>query len=77
MIKLQKGDTVRLAQIMTQDEFGLALYDDEGAVLEIDGVVIEAVPHTVNARIKQPMHQSRTWGQQRERLAVGCVMKRC
>ena len=40
MIKLQKGDTVRLAQIVTQAEFGLASCDDDGSGWEIDGVNI-------------------------------------
>ena len=43
-MQLQKGDTVRLAQSVTTAEFGLALCDDDGAGLEIDGVVVEAVP---------------------------------
>ena len=33
-----------LLQSVTQAEFGLALCDDDGAGLEIDGVVVEAVP---------------------------------
>ena len=53
MIKLQKGDTVRLAQIVTQAEFGLALCDDDGAGLEIDGVVGRVEPHMVNVRIRR------------------------
>ena len=40
MIKLQKGDTVRVAQIVTQAEFGLASCDDDGSGWEIDGVVM-------------------------------------
>ena len=35
----KKGDTVRLAASVTQAEFGLALCDDDGAGLEIEGVV--------------------------------------
>ena len=58
----RKGDTVRLAQSVTTAEFGLALCDDDGAVLEIDGVVVEAVPHMVNVRIRRLMHHSRITG---------------
>ena len=63
MIKLQKGDTVRLAQIVTQAEFGLALCDDDGAGLEIDGVVVEAVSHMVNVRIKRLIQHSKFYEQ--------------
>ena len=35
----KKGDTVRLAQSVTMAEFGLALCDDDGEPLEIDGRV--------------------------------------
>lgn len=52
-MELQKGDVVRLAQSVTMAEFGLALCDDDGAGLEIDGVVVEAVPHMVNVRIRR------------------------
>ena len=58
----RKGDTVRLAQSVTLAEFGLALCDDDGAGLEIDGVVVEAVPHMVNVRIRRLMHHSRITG---------------
>ena len=37
----KKGDTVRLAASVTLAEFGLALCDDDGVGLEIDGVVTE------------------------------------
>ena len=56
MIKLQKGDTVRLAQIVTQAEFGLALCDDNGAGLEIDGVVIEAVLGVIKGVVIAAIH---------------------
>ena len=52
----RKGDTVRLAASVTLAEFGLALCDDDGAGLEIDGVVVEALPHMVNVMIRR-MHQ--------------------
>ena len=58
----RKGDTVRLAASVTLAEFGLALCDDDGAGLEIDGVVVEALPHMVNVRIKRLMHHSRITG---------------
>ena len=60
----RKGDTVRLAQSVTTAEFGLALCDDDGAVLEIDGVVVEAVPHMVNVRIRRFVHHSKFFGPQ-------------
>ena len=71
MIKLQKVYTARLAQIMTQAEFGLALCDGDGAGLEIDGVVIEAVPHIVNVRIRRLVHHSKFMVHRRVQLAIG------
>ena len=56
--KLQKGDVVRLAQSVTMAEFGLALCDDDGAGLEIDGVVGRVEPHMVNVRIRRLMGSS-------------------
>ena len=47
----RKGDTERLAQSVTLAEFGLALCDDDGVGLEIDGVVVQAAPQMVNVRI--------------------------
>ena len=47
-MKLQAGDVVRLAESVTQAEFGLALCDDDGVGLEIDGVIIKVMPHMVN-----------------------------
>ena len=58
----KKGDTVRVAASVTQAEFGLALCDDDGVGLEIDGVVVEAMPHMVNVRIKRLMNQSSICG---------------
>ena len=40
-MKLQAGDAVRLAGSVTWAEFGLALCDDDGALLEIDGKVLD------------------------------------
>lgn len=51
----KKGDTVRLAASVTQAEFGLALCDDDGAGLEIDGVVGRVEPHMVNVVIRRLM----------------------
>ena len=48
-----KGDTVRLAASVTQAEFNLALCDDDGEPLEIDGVVVEVLPKWVKVRIKR------------------------
>ena len=58
----KKGDTVRVAASVTQAEFGLALCDDDGVGLEIDGVVVETMPHMVNVRIKRLMNQSSICG---------------
>ena len=58
----RKGDTVRLAQSVTTAEFGLAFCDNDGAGLEIDGVVVEAVPHMVNACFRRLIHHSRITG---------------
>ena len=60
-----------LLQSVTQAEFGLALCDDDGAGMETDGVVVEAVPHMVNVRIRRLMHHSRITDQQRALLAAG------
>ena len=54
----KKGDTVRLAASVTQAEFGLALCDDDGAGLEIDGVVGRVEPHMVNVSIRRLMGSS-------------------
>ena len=54
-LTLKKGDTVRLAQSVTMAEFGLALCDDDGAGLEIDGVVGRVEPHMVNVVIRRLM----------------------
>ena len=64
VINPRKGDTVRLAASVTMAEFGLALCDDDGAGLEIDGVVVEAVPHMVNVRIRRLMTSSSICGPQ-------------
>ena len=55
---------MRLAASVTLAEFGLALCDDDGAGLEIDGVVVEAVPHMVNVRIRRLMTSSSICGPQ-------------
>ena len=61
-MELQKGDVVRLAQSVTMAEFGLALCDDDGAGLEIDGVVGRFEPHMVNVRIRRLMGSSSICG---------------
>ena len=61
-LELQEGDTVRLAASITLAEFGLALCDDDGAGLEIDGVVVQAAPHMVNVRIRRLMTSSSICG---------------
>ena len=53
----KKGDTVRLEQSVTMAEFGLALCDDDGVGLEIDGVVWDARPHMVKVVIKRMMRR--------------------
>tara|TARA_B100002052_G_C15876593_1_gene597296 strand:+ start:1443 stop:1592 length:150 start_codon:yes stop_codon:yes gene_type:complete len=44
---------------VTLAEFGLTLCDDDGAGLEIDGVVVEAVSHMVSVRIKRLIQHSK------------------
>ena len=63
-MKLQKGDVVRLAESVTQAEFGLALCDDDGVGLEIDGVIIKVMPHMVNVRIRRLVKHSKFFGPQ-------------
>ncbi len=63
-MKLQKDNAVRLAQSVTQAEFGLALCDDDGAGLEIDGVVGQVEPHMVNVRIRRFVRHSKFFGPQ-------------
>ena len=50
---MQRGDVVRLAGSMMRAEFGLALCDDDGEALEIDGRVIAANERTVNVMIRR------------------------
>ena len=50
---IQAGDVVRLAGSVTRAEFGLALCDDDGEALEIDGRVIEAGDRMVRVLIKR------------------------
>ena len=50
---------MRLAQSVTTAEFGLALCDDDGAGLEIDGVVGRVEPHMVNVTIRRLTHHTR------------------
>lgn len=54
-MELQRGDVVRLAASVTLAEFGLALCDDDGVGLGIDGVVWNVKPHMVNVMIRR-MH---------------------
>ena len=56
------GDVVRLAESVTMAEFGLALCDDDGVGLEIDGVVVQAAPHMVNVLIRRLMTSSSVCG---------------
>ena len=49
----KKGDTVRLAGSVMLAEFGLALCDDDGAGLEIDGVVQEMMNERARLVIKR------------------------
>ena len=62
-MQIQKGNMVRLAQSLTMADFGLALCDDDGAGLEIDGVVVEAVSHMVNVHIKRLIQHSKFYEQ--------------
>ena len=58
----KKGDTVRLAASVTLAEFGLALCDDDGEGLEIDGVVGRVEPHMVNVSIRRLITSSNICG---------------
>ncbi len=52
-MNIQKGDVVRLSGSVTLAEFGLVLCDDDGEMLEIDGVVMKVLPQWVDVRIKR------------------------
>ena len=58
-MKLRKGDVVRLAQSVTQAEFGLALCDDDGAPVEIDAEVIEIGRVYLTVKILRMMQLTR------------------
>jgi len=60
-MKLQAGDVVRLAGSVTRAEFGLALCDDDGAALEIDGKVLDVKPHMVNVMIRRMIARRAPW----------------
>ena len=53
----KKGDTVRLAASVTMAEFGLALCDDDGMGLEIDGVAGKVEHHMANVVIRRMMRR--------------------
>ena len=57
----KKGDTVRLAASVTQAEFGLALCDDDGEMLEIDGKVWKVGGHGVYVSIKRMHPRPAPW----------------
>ena len=52
-MKVQKGDTVRLAGSVMLSEFGLMLCDDAGELLEIDGVIEEVMNDRARVVIKR------------------------
>ena len=54
-MKVEKGDVVRLAASVTLAEFGLALCDDDGEMLEIDGVVTEVKQQGLIVMIRRMM----------------------
>ena len=54
-MKVEKGDVVRLAASVTLAEFGLALCDDDGEMLEIDGVVMEVKQQGLIVMIRRMM----------------------
>ena len=56
------GDVVRLAASVTRAEFGLALCDDDGEMVEIDGKVLEIGPAFVKVLIRRTMVHSRLEG---------------
>ena len=56
-MKVKAGDTVRLAASVTQAEFGLALCDDDGEPLQIDGKVWKTGDCGVYVVIKRMRHR--------------------
>jgi len=60
-MELQVGDVVKLAGSVTLAEFGLALCDDDGAALEIDGKVLDVKPHMVNVMIRRMIARRAPW----------------
>ena len=54
-MEVKVGDVVPLDWSMTMAELCLALCVDDGAGLEIDRAVVEAVPYMVNVRITYPL----------------------
>ena len=60
-LKVKAGDTVRLAASVTQAEFGLALCDDDGEMLEIDGKVWNVGSHGVYVIIKRMHPRPAPW----------------
>ena len=68
----RKGQTVRLASSMTRSEFGVELCDEDGEMLEIDGVVeSEANDYWVKVIIRRMIQMGRLC-----RAAEGAVLRR-
>ena len=58
-MQINVGDTVRLAPEVTQEEFGLALCDDDGLPIEIDAEVIEIGRVYIKVKILRMMRLTR------------------
>lgn len=51
--KLQKGDVVLLDASITADEFGIALMDERGELIRLDGVIREVKPHMCRVTLRR------------------------
>ena len=71
VMKVKAGDVVRLAGSVTQAEFGLALCDDDGEPLQIDGKVWKTGDCGVYVVIKRMRHRRHHCCAARECGALG------
>lgn len=54
MVKdIKKGDVVKLAAIVTREEFGVALRNENGDFIMLDGIVQQVLPHIVQIRMRR------------------------
>ena len=52
-MKVNVGDVVLLDAGITADEFGVALMDERGELIQLDGVVQEVKPHIVRVVLRR------------------------